>query len=118
MDIEERRNVCRLISAVIAADGVVTAEEEEFLRRILRRFDMAYDASDSAPVSDPGRAAALLRELNPDVQARVMALLVDAAIVDGHVAPSERALLLVAAAALGIDATAVEERITRRLMHA
>jgi tellurite resistance protein len=46
----------------------------------------------------------------------VMALLVEAAVVDGRVDPRERALLLVAAAALGIDATAVEERITRRLM--
>jgi hypothetical protein len=57
----------------------------------------------------------MLRELDADVQARVMALLVDSAVTDGEVAPSERALLMVAAAALDIDAAAVEERIRARL---
>jgi tellurite resistance protein len=95
---------------------MVTAEEDDFYRRVLRRFDLPHESADRPPVSDPGRAATLLRELKPDVQARVMALLVEAAIVDGCVDPRERALLLVAAAALGIDATAVEERITRRLL--
>jgi hypothetical protein len=44
-----------------------------------------------------------------------MALLVEAAIVDGSVAPEERALLLASAASLGIEACALEERIARRL---
>jgi hypothetical protein len=36
-------------------------------------------------------------------------------VADGVVEPRERALLLSAAAALGIEATALEERIARRL---
>ena len=51
----------------------------------------------------------------PDVQLRVMALLVEAAVVDGLVVPEERALLLASAATLGIEASALEERIARRL---
>ena len=56
-----------------------------------------------------------LRTLAPEAQARVMALLVDAAVVDGIVQPEERALHLASAATLGIDAGALEERIARRL---
>jgi hypothetical protein len=42
-------------------------------------------------------------------------LLVDAAAVDLDLDPREHALLLAAAAALGIDATALKERIQQRL---
>jgi hypothetical protein len=38
--------------------------------------------------------------------------------VDGRVDPQERALLLASAASLGIEATALEERITARLQAA
>jgi uncharacterized membrane protein YebE (DUF533 family) len=40
---------------------------------------------------------------------------VEAAVVDGRVDPQERALLLASAATLGIEATALEERIAWRL---
>ncbi len=121
MDAAQRTKICRLIEAVIAADGVIHPEEREFLRRVARRFEIPYELAEPGPVtapgpvSDPGRAATLLRQLEPDVQARVMALLVESAVVDGEVVPAERALLLVAAAALDIDAAAVEERIGARL---
>lgn len=116
MEIEERVKVCRLLEAVIAADGVVLPEEREFLEQVVRRFRLGdEDRGDAIPASDVGRATAMLRELHPDVRARVMALLVDAAVVDGHVDPHERAMLLAASATLGIEATALEERIAQRL---
>lgn len=120
MNIEERAKICKLIEGVIAADGIIRMEEREFLRRVAQRFEIPFELADvgpasEAPMSDPGRAAKVLRELEPDVQARVMALLVESAVSDGEVAPHERALLLVAAAALNIDAAAVEERIHNRL---
>jgi len=96
-------------------------EEREFLRRVSQRLEVPYDLADIGPVgdygpmSDPGRATALLRQLPPEVQTRVMALLVDSAVTDGEVHPTEHALLLVAAAALDIDAAALEERISQRL---
>ena len=123
MDSEERQRVCRLVEAVIAADGVITQSEQDFLRRVAQRFGVSFDVaevgpvSERGPVSDPGRASTMLRELPEDAQARVMAILVESAVTDGEVHPSERTLLLVAAAALGIDAAAVEERIQRRLEH-
>jgi len=45
----------------------------------------------------------------------VLALLVDAAVADREIHPREHALLLAAAAALGIEAVALEERLNQRL---
>ena len=116
MSPEEQAKVIELIEAVIAADGVVVEEERAFLRRVIDRFGLSpEDGAGGVVASDPGRATTILRALAPDTQMRVMALLVDAAVVDGVVAPEERALLLASAATLGIDAAALEERIARRL---
>jgi uncharacterized tellurite resistance protein B-like protein len=114
---EERTKVIELIAAVVSADGVVVEEEREFLRRMIERFHLSADddRADRIVPSDPGRTTTMLRELAPDVHARVMALLVDAAVADGSVAPEEHALLLAAAATIGIDAGALEERIALRL---
>jgi uncharacterized tellurite resistance protein B-like protein len=116
MDVEEQHKVCQLIEAVIAADGVVADAEREFLRKIVERFGLPE--RESGPLSaenDFGRTTTTLRTLPPDVQTRVMALLVEAAVIDGRVDPQERALLLASAATLGIEATALEERIAWRL---
>lgn len=117
MEVEERHKVCELIEAVISADGVVADAEREYLRKIVERFGLPARARESGPVSknDFGRTTSTLRGLAPDVQTRVMALLVEAAVVDGRVDPQERALLLASAATLGIEATALEERIAWRL---
>src|SRR5437660_1700218 len=86
-------------SGIGAADGKVVEEEREFLRRVIERFHLTQDdRADRIVASDPGRATATLRALPSDVQSRVMALLVEAAIVDGRVEPEERALLLASAA--------------------
>ncbi len=115
-DAQERAKVIELIEAMIAADGVVTDEERQFLRKVVERLGLAdEERSDRLVPSDPGRATRTLRELSPDLQAKVMALLVEAAVVDGKVAPEEHALLLASAATLGIEACALEERIARRL---
>ena len=119
MEAEHREKIVGLIEDVIAADGVVSNEEREFLRRVLEKFGMsAQSRRDRMVASAPGSSVATLRSLAPDVQVRVMALLVEAAVADGCVAPEERAFLLASAASLGIDAQALEERIARRLKSA
>jgi tellurite resistance protein len=116
VDTEDRAKVVELVEAMISADGVVSPEEREFLSRVVTRFGLTQEERDDRIVpSDPGRATRTLRTLATDDQSRVMALLVEAAIVDGRVEPEERALLLASAATLGIDACALEERIARRL---
>jgi uncharacterized tellurite resistance protein B-like protein len=116
VDIEQREKVVSLIEAVIAADGVVTDAERQFLQRVVARFGFTdRDRADRIVASAPGLAVTTLRTLPSDVQAGVMGLLVEAAIADGAVSPEERAILLAAAASLGIEAQALEDRIACRL---
>jgi uncharacterized tellurite resistance protein B-like protein len=114
MDDETRAKVYALLEAVVAADGSITPEERDFVRRAADRWKLPEP---DAPLSlrNLGSAIETLRALDRDAQVRVLAVLVDAAAVDNHIDPQEHALLLAAAACLGIDATALEERILQRL---
>lgn len=109
-----RARVSALLEAVVSADGVIRQEERDFVRRAASRWKLPEP---EAPLSlrTLGSATEALRGLDPAAQTRVLALLVDAAAVDRHVDPREHALLLAAAAALGIEATALEERLLQRL---
>jgi uncharacterized tellurite resistance protein B-like protein len=114
MDTEMRAKVSALLEAVVTADGVIRPEERDFVRRTANRYKLPEP---DAPLSlrSLGSATEALRALDAGAQARVLALLVDAAAVDRHVDPREHALLLAAAASLGIEATALEERLLQRL---
>jgi uncharacterized tellurite resistance protein B-like protein len=117
MDDETRTKISALLEAIVSADGVVTAEEREFVRRAATRWRLP-EADGAVDLQNLGSATQTLRGLEPTAQARVLAVLVDAAVADGTVDPRERALLLAAAATLGIEATALEERIAQRLQAA
>jgi uncharacterized tellurite resistance protein B-like protein len=114
VDVEQRAKVYQLLEAVVAADGEIGPEEQEFMRRTMAKLRLPADMSPTS-LRDIGSATSTLRELDSDAQSRVLALLVEAAIADGQVSANEKVLLLAAAAALGIEATALEERIARRL---
>lgn len=114
MDIDQRAKVCQLLETILAADGVIAPEEREFMRRTMAKLRLPAEMA-PASLRDVGSATSTLRALDQDSQSRVLALLVEAAIADGRVDPREKVLLLAAAAALGIEATALEERIARRL---
>ena len=109
-----RAKVSALLEAVVTADGVIRPEERDFVRRAANRWKLP---DPDAPLSlrSLGSATEALRALDPAAQARVLAVLVDAAAVAHHLDPREHALLLAAAAALGIEATALEERLLERL---
>ena len=109
-----RAKVSELLEAVIIADGVIRPEEREFVRRAVSRFRLP-EPSVSLDSCNLGTATEALRALDSTAQARVLALLVDAAVVDRELHPREHALLLAAAAALGIEAVALEERLNQRL---
>jgi uncharacterized tellurite resistance protein B-like protein len=114
MESEMRAKVSALLEAVVTADGVIRPEEREFVRRAAARWKLP-EPEEPLSLRTLGAAIEVLRALEPNAQARVVALLVDAAAVDGNVDPREHALLLAAAASLGIEATALEERLTQRL---
>jgi len=114
MDLEMRAKVSALLEAVVTADGVIRPEEREFVRRAVTRWRLPEP---DAPLSlrNLGTATEALRALDATAQARVLALLVDAAVADREIHPQEHALLLAAAAALGIEAVSLEERLNQRL---
>lgn len=114
MDKEMRAKVSALLEAVVVADGQIRPEEREFVRRAAERWKLPEP---EAPLSlrSIGAAMEVLRTLSAASQVRIVALLVDAAAIDGDIHPHEHALLLAAAASLGIEATALEERLTMRL---
>ena len=114
MENEMRAKVSALLEAVVAADGVIRPEEREFVRRAATRWKLP-EPDARLSLRTLGSAMEALRALDTSAQARVLALLVDAATVDGELDPREHALLLAAAASLGIEAVALEERITQRL---
>ncbi len=109
-----RAKVSALLEAVVTADGVIRPEERDFVRRAANRYKLPEP---DAPLSlrTLGSATQALRALDQGAQARVLALLVDAAAADRDLDPREHALLLAAAASLGIEATALEERLLQRL---
>ncbi|HYQ02264.1 MAG TPA: TerB family tellurite resistance protein [Polyangiaceae bacterium] len=109
-----RAKVSALLEAVVTADGVIRPEEREFVRRAVTRWRLPEP---DAPLSlrNLGTATEALRALDATAQARVLALLVDAAVADREIHPQEHALLLAAAAALGIAAVSLEERLNQRL---
>lgn len=115
MEIENRRNICRLVAGILVSDDVVTEEEHSFLERVYQRFGLSPDEMQTVDPIEAGAASGALRQLPAPVQAKVVALLVEAAIADGVVDARERAYLLVAAAALGIDGDVMEQRIAQRL---
>lgn len=114
MDSATRIKISSLLEAVVVADGVIRPEEREFVRRAATRWKLP-EPEEPLSLRDLGSATSVLRSLDSGAQARVLAVLVDAAAVDGDLHPGEHALLLAAAASLGIEATALEERILQRL---
>lgn len=114
MDEEMRAKVSALLEAVVMADGMLRPEEQDFVRRASHRWRLPAP-DEPLSLRTLGSATEALRALEPAAQVRVLAVLVDAAAVDHHLDPREHALLLAAAAALGIEATALEERLRQRL---
>lgn len=115
MDVADRRKICQLVAGILVSDEHFAAEEQAFLSRIYARFQLEDDGWKDLEPLDAGAAAATLRELPYEVRHRVVALLIEAAVVDGVVDARERAYLLVASAALGIDADVMERRLVERL---
>ena len=116
MDLDQRNAIVDLVEGVLIADGEISEDERAFLKKVLARSGLTEgDREDRVVTSTAGRTTGTLRAFPPDVQAKIVGLLVDAAIADGKVVPEERALLLSAAAALGIDAQVLEDRIAKQL---
>jgi len=116
MDEHMSRTVCQLIAGIIVADDDLDPAEDAFVERMLASFELAPEARKSMfPIVDRQEAAAAMRALPPEVQVYTLAVLVQAAAVDGRVVPREREFLYAVASAMGVDKTELDDRIRRQL---
>ncbi len=107
--------LCRLVAGIVLADEHLADDERQFLHRVYARSGVPAEEWESLAPIPVGEASAALRALPKDAQTQVAALLVEAAVADGIIDARERVYLLVVAAAMGIDAVAMEQRVARRL---
>lgn len=114
MDSETRHNVCRLIAGLVVSDDDFAPEEEAFIERMLKRFDVA-ERDTIFPIVSHDEAAAQMRVLPKDVQQEAIALLVEAAAADGKIADEERAYLRVVGEVVGLDAAAIDAKLKAAL---
>lgn len=115
MDLADRRTLCQLVAGVLTADDDFADVEKRFLQRIYARLGLPPEEWETVEPIPLSAATAALRRLPAEMHTKVAALLVEAAIADGIVEPRERAYLLVAAAAMGVDPLEMEQRIANRL---
>jgi hypothetical protein len=114
VDAQLRTTVCRLVAGLVVSDDDFSPEEEAFIERMLKRFDID-DRATIFPIVDRSEAAASVRVLPAAVQEEAMATLVEAAVADGKVVEEERVFLLAVGEAMGLQAAAVDRRIAQAL---
>ncbi len=114
MDAELRTTVCRLVAGLIVSDDDFSPEEEAFIDRMLQRFEID-DRALIFPIVDRSEAAESVRALPPAVREEALGALVEAAVADGKVVDEERGYLLVVGEAMGLDAKAIDGRISKAL---
>jgi len=90
MAVDESVARCSLIAGLIAADDVVTQEEAEFLARAMDRMGLTTDQR-SAVLGDVDTmdASFMAATLPPEEKRALLDDLVQAAMADGHLHPSE-----------------------------
>jgi uncharacterized tellurite resistance protein B-like protein len=119
VDKELRRKICRLIAGLVVADDDLSPEEDSFLDRLLAKFEIPPSERDAMfPIVDRAEAAQTIRELPKEAQSIALALLIEATVADGVVAPEERAYLDAVGAELGVIGAELEQRIALQLSQA
>ena len=114
MDIELRHNVCRLIAGLVVSDDDFAPEEELFIERMLKRFDIS-ERETIFPIVAHDEAAARMRDLPREVQDEAIGLLLEAAAADGKVTEEETAYLRVVGEVVGLSAATIDQRLQAAL---
>jgi uncharacterized tellurite resistance protein B-like protein len=112
MEAAMRKRVCQLVAGIIITDDILEPAEEAFLDRVLLRFGFAAEGRDAIfPLVNNLEAAEATRELSPEVQEQAFALLKEAALADGTVAPEELEYLRAVGRAMGMSDDTLEARL-------
>jgi uncharacterized tellurite resistance protein B-like protein len=115
MDTDTRQNICRLVAGIVIADDILDEHEEKFLDRLLESFGMDSGRDAVFPLVDRDEAAAQMKALPKDAQDEAMRLLIEAACIDGQIAPEERDYLRAVAAAIDIPLDTLARRVADQL---
>jgi uncharacterized tellurite resistance protein B-like protein len=115
MDLDSRLKICQLVAGIVISDDILDASEEAFLDRLLQSFGIESGRDAVFPLVDRDEAAAQIKGLPKDAQDEAMRLLIEAACVDGQIAPEERDYLRAVAAAVGVDDAVLARRVADKL---
>ncbi len=116
MDESVRRKVCRLIAGIVVSDEDLSPQEDAFVDRMLERFGIPLaDREVIFPIIDSSEAAAAIREFDPALRTEAFGLLIEAAAVDGSIAPEELGYLETVAEAVGVSKDELGDRLAAAL---
>ena len=115
MDSDSRLKICQLVAGIVISDDILDAQEEAFLDRLLQSFGVESGRDAVFPLVDREQAAAEMKELPKDAQEEAMRLLIEAACIDGQIAPEERDYLRAVGDAIGVPATTLAHRVSEQL---
>ena len=115
MDAETRQKICQLVAGIVIADDILDDHEEAFLDRLLQSFGIETGRDAIFPLVDRDQAAEQMKALPKDAQEEAMRLLIEAACIDGQIAPEERDYLRAVAAAIDLPAATLARRVAEKL---
>jgi uncharacterized tellurite resistance protein B-like protein len=116
MDLGTRQKICQLVAGIIIADDILDEKEEAFVDRLIKSFGVGESGRDVIfPLVDHNEAAEQIKDLPQEAQDAALALLIEAACVDGQIAPEEREYLIAIATAIDIPEAMLAKRVAEQL---
>jgi uncharacterized tellurite resistance protein B-like protein len=115
MDLETRQKLCQLVAGIIIADDILDEREEKFLDRLIAGFEIEGGRDAVFPLVDRQEAAHQIKQLPKPAQDEAVRLLIEAACLDGQIAPEEREYLKAIGAALEIPDAVMAKRVASQL---
>lgn len=116
MDATTARQVCRLIAGIVVSDDDLSPDEDDFVNRLLERFGIPLEERDVIfPIIYSVDAAETLKGLPGAVQTEAFELLVEAASLDGSIAPEELGYLEAVSEVVGVSRDALSDRLAAAL---
>lgn len=119
MDETVRRKVCRLIAGIVVSDEDLSPQEDEFVDRMLDRFGIPRAEREVIfPIIDASEAVQAMKELDEGLRTEAFGLLVEAAAIDGSIAPEELGYLETVAEVAGVSRDALSDRLAEAMAKA
>ena len=119
MDEELRRKVCRLIAGIVVSDEDLSPQEDVFVDRMLERFGIPKAEREVIfPIIDASEAATAVMELPVEVRSEAFGLLIEAAAIDGSIAPEELGYLESVADAIKVSRDDLADKLSEALKKA